>query len=180
MTFRILPFFLIVFAASSCKKSSDGPATQSCGTCGPTLSEHISLAVDSACLTTGNVFTPNWDGINDILYITAINVTDVEVELRQLNGSMIYSGDNTGLYEFNLPAPPAGEPPLRLILKLTGTSLSGHLLEGYTMIHTVTVPQDQCFAGNIAPVTPDQFITPDGSQATCEPSSISYDQFCVL
>lgn len=182
MTLRFLLSLLLV-ASLGCKKDNKDPSPVAGGDDPdqPTLYPPLSLAVDSACISTGNVFTPNFDGINDVLYIVALNVNDVVVELKYEDGTLIYSGNHTDLLTSDiLPAPDPDDPPLRLDLKVSGISYSGNSLEGTTKIYTVILPQEQCFSNSVAPVTPDQFVDINGIDPICEPLNISYDQFCTF
>ncbi len=163
----------------ACKKEEavDGGSS---GTGLPQLYPWLHLAVDSSCLVTGNVFTPNYDGINDVLAITAINVTDVIVKLTHMNGAVIYDGDLAGAWDPSLlPAPVPTDAPLRLVLTVTGISTSGHVLSGTSIIYSVSAPLQQCFSSAVAPVTPDQFMTLDQMHLACEPLCASNDIFCL-
>ncbi|MBL0036659.1 MAG: hypothetical protein IPP26_13075 [Flavobacteriales bacterium] len=66
-----------------CKKDKDEPN-------GGTLDRPLFLHVDSACVQLPNVFTPNGDGINDILVALGNNTDQVHVEVRT------FSGDRSG------------------------------------------------------------------------------------
>lgn len=176
---RVHIILLAALFLLGCGKDS-GSAPPSCDPCLPTLSPYLALSVDSACLKAGNVFTPNSDGINDLPVVIAVNVTDVGAEVRHLDGTLIYTGDHSGLFNFGpWPGPLAGSPPLPLQLTVQGTSLSGQLLQGSAIIYSVTLPQEQCFSESVAPVTGDQFVDANGFPFSCEPSGPSYDNFCL-
>lgn len=180
MTGRSGLFLLYTVAVLSGCGKEESPVT-SAGTSGPpSLHPFLSVVVDSCCITTGNVFTPNGDGVNDILGIVARNVTDVNVLLKYPNGTVIYDGDLAGSSAPSvLPAPAPDEPPLKLTLSVTGTGTAGQPLAGTAIIHTVSAPTQQCFSNAVAPVTPDQFLSYTTFELVCEPVSQSNDLICI-
>lgn len=175
------PTHLLIAALAlitGCGKNDEPPNTAPSGP--PSLFPHLSVSQDSSCLATGNVFTPNADGINDRLYISAINVTDVQVTLRWPNGTLIYSGGLDGLdNDTILPAPTSNQAPFRLSLTCSGIATSGDTLSDQAWIYTATDLEQHCFSDAVAPVFPDQFIDLSHLHLTCGPESPTNDLVCI-
>lgn len=179
---RRIMLVMITFTAclmAGCRKDKDGQVTSS--TSGPpNLYPRLLINVDSSCITTGNVFTPNADGINDGLFIVAINVVDVVVDLRSANGTVLYSGDLDGAFGPGvLPAPSSSQPPIKLLLSVQGTSTSGHPMSGSSVIYTFTDPVQHCFSSAVAPITPDQFLSAPTLPYSCDVVAASNDLICI-
>ena len=149
-----------------CKKDKDEPN-------GGTLDRPLFLHVDSACVQLPNVFTPNGDGINDILVALGNNTDQVHVEVRTFSGDLIWQGSGAwpgwdGRKDGVLL------PNRSYRVTLNATSLSGNALNGSTNVFLAGDPAHTCFSSDQAPITGDMF---DPRQ--CAPIYFTNDRFCT-
>ena len=151
---------------SSCEKIMDKPN-------GGTLDQPLFLHVDSACIQLPNVFTPNGDGINDILVALGNYVNGAHMEVRTLSGYLIWQGSG-GWPGWDGRKDGLLLPDHAYRVTISGTSLSGHGLKGSTRVVLTSDPTRTCFSSHQIPITGDMF---DPRQ--CAPIYFSNDLFCT-
>ena len=80
--------FLLVATITLFSCKDDDPESPLKGCCG---NEAINEDVGNGHIYVPNIFTPNDDGINDLLYIATDSIqTIVEVEIRDKNGTIVF------------------------------------------------------------------------------------------
>lgn len=122
---RILPCLMcimVAFALVDCKKSSTNrPNNAYCTTCSDTLISHIPDA-DSVFYYLPTAFTPNGDGINDVvnLYYNNLVADSSSLTVWDLSGNEVFSDNIKGRWEGiekNGAKCAAGSYPVRLKLR---------------------------------------------------------------
>ena len=149
-----LPIILTaVCLVSACKKEEKG------GGAGIVLAEHLQLSVDSLCVQAPNIFTPNWDGIDDVFWIQCRNATTFSLTIRNAVDSVVFStsDQNEGWKGIdpmvNDSLPTAGR--YQYTVHVTGTS--GAQLSGNSEVYVVPDLSTPCFSSLVPPVFGDQF-----------------------
>jgi gliding motility-associated-like protein len=165
---HLISFSLVVagvIVLSGCDKDKDKPN-------GGTLGQPLFLHVDSACVQLPNVFTPNGDGINDILMPVGNYVSGLHMEVKSFNGDPIWQGQGTwpgwdGRKDGVLL------PNRAYRVSISATSYSGHSLKGTTSVFLAGDPLHTCFEDDQAPILGDML---DPRQ--CAPIYNTNDLFC--
>lgn len=150
---------------NGCEKDKDDPN-------GGTLDRPLFLHVDSACVQLPNVFTPNGDGINDILVAHGDEVTDLHMVVRTFGGDVIWQGAG-GWPGWDGRQAGVLLPNRAYRVSIRATSLSGLPLNGTTSVFLAADPAHTCFSSDQAPITGDMF-----EPGQCAPIYTTNDLFC--
>ena len=168
---RILLLILIACCSfAACKKETKS------GGGGILLDQHLQLSVDSLCVQAPNLFTPNWDGINDIFVVQCSNSTAFSIIIRNDMDSVVYSSTNpNGSWNgidptANDSVPTAGQ--YHYAINVTGTS--GAQLSGNNVVYVVLDHSTPCFNSIVPAVFGDQF-----DPRICGPAYATNDVICI-
>ena len=157
-----------LFAA--CNKETKGGGT------GIILCAHLQLSVDSLCVQAPNIFTPNWDGIDDVFWIQCRNAVAFSLTIRNAADSVVFTTTNQqegwmGIDPtVNDSLPTAGR--YHYTVHVTGTS--GAQLSGNSEVYVVPDLSTPCFSSLVPPVFGDQF-----DPRICGIAYTTNDRVCV-
>jgi gliding motility-associated-like protein len=151
---------------SGCGKEKDEPN-------GGTLDRPLFLHVDSACVQLPNVFTPNGDGINDILVALGDHVTDLHMVVKTFEGEVIWQGAG-GWPGWDGRKDGVLLPNRAYRVSISATSLASQPLSGTTSVFLAGDPEHTCFSTDQEPITGDMF-----EPGQCAPIYHTNDRFCT-
>lgn len=124
MKIKILLAILAVIFLINCNKTN----TKSCCTGNPQVA-----SVDSSFIALPNIFTPNGDGINDILYLRVKNISNLSFTVsKKLGRNIFLSTDINSGWDGNYKGKPSKEKDYTFTLEATtingkSLSLSGNI-----------------------------------------------------
>jgi len=148
-TRRCTTFLGVLSFCIACKKDKEGTPVGGSGT---PLLNHIELSADSACVQAPNVFTPNFDGINDLFVVHGSNMASLNVDVRNPQGITVFtSQDPNPLWD---GTDTTGSGPYTVLVN--GTTTSGASLSGQSMLRSLDYGSTPCLIYNGVPVTADQ------------------------
>jgi hypothetical protein len=130
---------------------------------------HIELSADSACVQAPNVFTPNFDGINDGFVVVGYNMTSLNVEVRNTQSTVVFASQGPDPWWDGTDT--TGTGPYTVLV--SGTTTSGVFLSGQSSLTALDYAGALCLTYAGAPVTGDQF-----DQRICGVTYASNDIFC--
>lgn len=135
---------------TSCREEDEPTPSNGSGT---PWTSYPSASVDSAFIQAPNVVTPNADGINDVFFVSMLNVTSAQTTIENLDDQTVFS--STSLYPV---WDDLGEADLgRYRVQITAMSVSGHPLTAQRFLDLVTYDGGTCISYSGSPATGDQF-----------------------
>ena len=110
------------------------------------LDPAFNYSIDSSCLAIPNIFTPNGDGINDILWIHGMSIAGFHLTIYNPANQLVFTSNNMGnLWNGNQnTASGNGIFNGRYWYNLTATTLSGQNIAAHRYVYIVTHPSTQC------------------------------------
>jgi hypothetical protein len=165
---RIEPVGLLIISLAlltSCGK--DDEQTQPSG--GTPWMNHLELSLDSACVLAPNVFTPNFDGINDRFVVVGSNMASLNVEVRNSQNTIVFTSDDLSPMWDGTDS--TGTGPYSVLV--SGTTMSGVFLSGQSSLTALDYNGALCLTYAGDPVAGDQF-----DPRICGVTYPSNDIFC--
>ena len=124
---------LILFAATllmNCNKTN----TTNCCSGG-----HFA-AVDSSYIGLPDIFTPNADGINDLLYVRTRNITSFSITISKSSRTVVFSSTNiTSGWDGTYNGKPCKEKDYSFVVQVTSTSGVAYNITG-----NICIIRDNC------------------------------------
>lgn len=126
------------------------------------LDTALVFSVDSCCVMIPNIFTPNGDGWNDVLWLGGMNIDTMHIDIRNGSGNIVFSNSNPLVFWDGTQTTTNGIEILTGFYTYTFyvRSTSGHELNKSNTLFLCKNPSTYCFSNTVPPQTNDMMGFP--------------------
>jgi gliding motility-associated-like protein len=148
MKTKILPAILFLVIYGGCRKENIPPVNKIMMAI--QLDHAFSYSIDSSCIAVPNIFTPNSDGINDILWIHGMYIASFHLTIYNQANLLVFTSTSMANpwngYQNTSSGTGIFDGRYRYIL--SAVTLSNQLITAQRYVQIVTHPSTDCLTAN--------------------------------